>query len=195
MTLEEAKRAIKEPDQKAMELCQRRWDSIAKPLHSLGLLEEAVIRIAGIQRTARVSISPRALLVFCADNGVVAQGVTQTDQSVTAIVAENFTKGQTSACVMAKKAGVDLIPVDIGVSREMKIPGLLQEKIRMGTGDLTQGPAMEREEAVQALEEGVTLDAVSVCLDEAIGPLLELTGRRVSDAVVDAVFAQFCVGK
>lgn len=58
-----------------------------------------------------------------------------------------------------------------------------------------QKAATALEEAVQALEEGVTLDAVSVCLDEAIGPLLELTGRRVSDAVVDAVFAQFCVGK
>lgn len=58
-----------------------------------------------------------------------------------------------------------------------------------------QKAAAALEEAVQALEEGVTLDAVSVCLDEAIGPLLELTGRRVSDAVVDAVFAQFCVGK
>lgn len=139
MNLQETIHSIRPLDAAAMEQAARRWDSIAKPLHSLGLLEEAVIRIAGIQRTARVSVSPRALLVFCADNGVVAQGVTQTDQSVTAIVAENFTKGQTSACVMAKKAGVDLIPVDIGVSREMKIPGLLQEKIRMGTGDLTQG--------------------------------------------------------
>ena len=64
-----------------------------------------------------------------------------------------------------------------------------------GNGSACKKAATALEEAVQALEEGVTLDAVSVCLDEAIGPLLELTGRRVSDAVVDAVFAQFCVGK
>ncbi|MGN0625886.1 MAG: nicotinate-nucleotide--dimethylbenzimidazole phosphoribosyltransferase [Oscillospiraceae bacterium] len=157
MNLQQTIQSIRPLDTDAMETAARRWDSIAKPLHSLGLLEEAVIRIAGMQKTAQVSLSPRALLVFCADNGVVAQGVTQTDQSVTAIVTENFTLGKTSSCVMAKKAGVDLIPVDIGVAKEMNIPGLLQEKIRMGTDDLTQGPAMRREEAIQALETGIRL--------------------------------------
>ena len=58
-----------------------------------------------------------------------------------------------------------------------------------------QKAAAALEEALRAVESGVTLDAVTVCLDEAIGPLLELTGRKASDAVVDAVFAQFCVGK
>ncbi|MDD3192544.1 MAG: nicotinate-nucleotide--dimethylbenzimidazole phosphoribosyltransferase [Oscillospiraceae bacterium] len=157
MNLEETAKAIQPLDKAAMEQASRRWDGIAKPLHSLGLLERAVIRIAGMQRTAKVALSPRALLIFCADNGVVAQGVTQTDQSVTALVAENFTKGQTSACVMAKKAGVDLFPVDIGIAQEKKIPGLLQEKIRPGTADLTQGPAMSRAEAVWAVEAGIRL--------------------------------------
>ena len=157
MNLQQAIQTIRPLDGAAMEQASRRWDGIAKPLHSLGLLEDTLIRVAGMQRTAQVSLSPRALLIFCADNGVVAQGVTQTDQSVTALVSENFTKGQTSACVMAKKAGVDLIPVDIGVSRPLDIPGLLQEKIRMGTADLTQGPAMSRQEAVRALETGIRL--------------------------------------
>ena len=157
MNLQQTIQSIQPLDTDAMETAAGRWDSIAKPLHSLGLLEEAIIRIAGMQKTTQVSLSPRALLVFCADNGVVAQGVTQTDQSVTAIVTENFTLGKTSSCVMAKKAGVDLIPVDIGVAKEMKIPGLLQEKIRMGTDDLTQGPAMRREEAIQAMETGIRL--------------------------------------
>lgn len=86
MNLQKTIRSIQPLDKTAMEQAARRWDSIAKPLHSLGLLEETIIRAAGMQRTSRVSFSPRALLVFCADNGVVAQGVTQTDQSVTAIV-------------------------------------------------------------------------------------------------------------
>lgn len=157
MNLQKTIRSIQPLDKTAMEQAARRWDSIAKPLHSLGLLEETIIRAAGMQRTSRVSFSPRALLVFCADNGVVAQGVTQTDQSVTAIVTENFTKGKTSSCVMAEKAGVDLIPVDIGVSKPMEVPGLLQEKIRLGTDDFTLGPAMRREEAVRAVETGIRL--------------------------------------
>lgn len=58
-----------------------------------------------------------------------------------------------------------------------------------------QKSAAALQEAADAAAMGVTLDAVTVCLDEAISPLLELTGRKASDAVVDAVFANFCVGK
>ena len=58
-----------------------------------------------------------------------------------------------------------------------------------------QAAAAALEEAIRAAEAGVTLDAVTVCLDAAIDPLLELTGKKASEAVVDAVFAQFCVGK
>ena len=42
---------------------------------------------------------------------------------------------------------------------------------------------------------GETLDAVNVCIDAAIDDLLELTGERASEAVIDQVFARFCVGK
>ncbi|WP_322175324.1 tRNA uridine-5-carboxymethylaminomethyl(34) synthesis GTPase MnmE [Acutalibacter caecimuris] len=47
----------------------------------------------------------------------------------------------------------------------------------------------------EAIEAGMTLDAVTVCVEEALGALFELTGRKVSEEVADAVFAQFCVGK
>lgn len=50
-------------------------------------------------------------------------------------------------------------------------------------------------EAVQAIEMGLTLDAVGVCIDGAISALLELTGQKASEAVVDEVFKKFCVGK
>ena len=51
------------------------------------------------------------------------------------------------------------------------------------------------DEAISALREGVTLDAAGVLLDGAIGPLAELTGRQVSEAVLEQVFSHFCVGK
>ena len=50
-------------------------------------------------------------------------------------------------------------------------------------------------EALEALEMGQTMDAVNICIDEALEALLELDGRRVTEAVVDEVFASFCVGK
>ena len=90
MTLEEAIAKIKPLDHNAMEIAQKRWDSIAKPLHSLGKLETLLIQIAGITGNAEVDLSRRGLIAMCADNGVVEEGVTQTGQEVTAIVAENF---------------------------------------------------------------------------------------------------------
>ena len=73
---------IQPPDQNAMQLCRRRWDSIAKPLHSLGLLEDAIATIASAQGCPQVRLDKKCVAVFCADNGVVAQGVTQSQQDV-----------------------------------------------------------------------------------------------------------------
>lgn len=144
-----------DPDARAA--AWRHWDAVAKPLRSLGLLEEAVVRIAGIAGTADVRLGRRAVVVMCADNGVVAQGVTQTGQEVTAIVTENMSRGDTSVCRMAAVAGADVIPVDIGVARKVTGEKIRRRKIRPGTADMTQGSAMTREEAVRALETGIDL--------------------------------------
>ena len=155
--LEETLAAIVPADQAAMDAAWQRWDSIAKPLRSLGLLEESVVRIAGITGTPAVKLGKRAVIAMCADNGVVAQGVTQTGQEVTAIVTENMSTGDTSVCRMAAAAGADVIPVDIGVARPVVGERIRQYNIRRGTADMTQGPAMTREEAVKAVETGIQL--------------------------------------
>ena len=91
-----------------------RWDSIAKPLKGLGRLEELVIQIAGITGDENVRIGKRAVIVMCADNGIVEEGVTQTDSEVTAVVSLNIAKGTASINRMSDRAGIDVIPVDIG---------------------------------------------------------------------------------
>ena len=153
--MEEAVAAIEPLDEGAMERSQKRWDSIAKPLKSLGLLETAVIRLAGIFQTEKVSLGKRCVVPMCADNGVVAQGVTQTGSEVTAVVTENFAKGDSSVCCMARCVHADVIPVDIGVARDLTAPGIWNRKIRYGTADMTQTAAMTREEAVRAVETGI----------------------------------------
>ena len=155
--LEETLAAIVPADRAAMDAAWQRWDSIAKPLRSLGLLEEAVVRIAGMTGTPAVKLGKRAVIAMCADNGVVAQGVTQTGQEVTAIVTENMSTGDTSVCRMAAAAGAEVIPVDIGVARAVAGERIRQYNVRRGTADMTQGPAMTREEAVQAVETGIEL--------------------------------------
>ena len=157
MKLQELLAGIRPADQQAMRLAKARWDSIAKPLGSLGRLEEAVIRMAGIFGTPQVTIDRRKLLIFCADNGVVAQGVTQTGQEVTAVVTENFAQGKTSVCAMAAYAHCDLLPVDIGVAAELREPGVLCHKIAWGTKDLSVEPAMTRSQAEEAILFGAQL--------------------------------------
>ena len=157
MDLREIVAGIGPVDERAMAEARRRWDSIAHPLNSLGLLERDIIRIAGITGSADVDLSKKAVVVMCADNGVVAEGVTQTGQEVTAIVTENMSSGDTSVCRMARVAGAEVIPVDIGVARPVTGERILQRCVRRGTANMTRGPAMGREEAERAVLTGAEL--------------------------------------
>ena len=87
MTLKEAMKSIKPASQALRQQAKQRWDQVAKPLGSLGVLEEDIIRIAAASGSLAVSLHPRAIVVMCGDNGIVKEGVTQTGQEVTAIVA------------------------------------------------------------------------------------------------------------
>jgi len=153
--LAEICRAIQPADERAMAAAKRRWDSLAKPLGSLGLLEEAVIAIAGLTGKADVSLGRRAVVVMCADNGVVREGVTQTGQHVTAVVAGNIARGEGSVCRFARVANADVTAVDIGMAET--VPGPLARKIRAGTANMAEGPAMTRAEAERAVLAGVEL--------------------------------------
>lgn len=155
MTLEEAIARIEPLDKRAMEIAQKRWDSIAKPLHSLGKLETVLTQIAGITKDPQIDLSKRALIAMCADNGVVEEGVTQSGQEVTAIVAENFLKGDTTVCAMCRQSHAEVFPVDIGMVTDTKVR--TDHKIAYGTKNMTKDPAMTREEAVRGIEAGIAM--------------------------------------
>lgn len=157
MTLSQTLDAIRPLDEKAMEAARNRWNSVAKPLGSLGLLEDVIVKIAGITRSPRIDLSKRAVVAFCADNGVVQEGVTQCDSSVTAVVTENFSSGDSSVCKMAAVANARVVPVDIGVAREVHGENIVRAKVAYGTKNMALGPAMSRDEAVQALEIGIRM--------------------------------------
>lgn len=144
-------------DEASAKACKSRWDSIAKPLGSLGLLEDATIKIAGLTGDVGYIIDKRAVVVMCADNGVVAQGVTQTGSEVTAAVAKNMTTGDASVCKMAKIAMADVFPVDVGILTDLKLPKLLNRRIAAGTRDISLSPAMSTEQAVEAINHGIEL--------------------------------------
>ena len=188
MNLEQAMRNIQPLCAQSMEEARQYFSSIAIPLGSLGLLEDAIVQIAGIQQQGHPKISQRSVAVFCADNGVVAQGVTQCGQDVTAIVTENLDKEQTSVCRMALHTGVRVLPIDIGVAADVIGRKIIRRKIAYGTKDMTLGPAMTREQCIQALEIGIEM--AQKCKDDGdqIAAVGEMgIGNTTSTSAVTAV--------
>jgi len=148
-------KTISGPEKRAMQAARDHWNGIAKPIGSLGLLEEDIIRIAGLTGDPRVRLGKRGVLVFCADNGVVNEGVTQTGQEVTALVAGNMTRRDSSVCRMAEIARAEVFPVDMGMASPVE--GVRDLHIRRGTGNIARGPAMSRGEAEKAVQVGIDL--------------------------------------
>ncbi len=146
---------IRPADQAAVSACHERWNSIAKPLGSLGLLEKMIERIAGMTGSPDVDLSRRAAVVFCADNGVVSEGVTQSDSSVTAIVAKAVAEGTSNISRMAESFGAEVIPVDVGMNTDLDDVRILRRKTAYGTKNIANGAAMTLEQAEAAICAGM----------------------------------------
>ena len=141
-------------DREAMEQARQQWDSVAKPLNSLGKLEELIIQIAGIQKTPHIKLQKKEVLVYCADNGVVAEGISQSDSSVTSMVAHSMAEGRANINIMAGQAGAKVTPVDVGMKDVVNHAGLIQHKIMPGTRNFAKEPAMRAEQCQQAILTG-----------------------------------------
>lgn len=133
------------------------WNAVAKPIGSLGLLEDAVVRIAALTGSAEIDLSRRCVAVLCADNGVVAQGVSQSGCKVTSVVASNIAQGVSSVCSMAAPFDIDCLAVDMGMCHCPADENIIRRPIAAGTQDISRGPAMTRTQALQAVRTGVEL--------------------------------------
>jgi len=142
-------------DRGVMEEAWKCWDSLCKPLRGLGWLEEVLVQLAGIYRTPHPHPDKRVVVIMGADNGVVKEGVTQTDSSVTIQVLENMGERLSTACVMCQMAGCELVPVNIGALTDGRHPRIRNKVVRHGTGNIAEGPAMTREECIRAILTGV----------------------------------------
>ena len=149
--------AIPLPDAAAEAAAAARWDALAMPQGSLGALQTAVVRIAAAKGDANVTLGRRAVLVFCADNGVTRQGVAITPPSVTAAMARVIAAGRSAVGRMAEAARADVVAVDMGMFTRVDCAGLLDRRIADGTADFTFGPAMTRAQADAAVRAGAAL--------------------------------------
>lgn len=191
MNLQEVLNSITPPDEEARAASHRHWDGLAKPLGSLGLLEQAVEHIAALTGDEQVHLNVPVLLVYCADNGVIAQGVTQSDATVTIAVAGALGIGESTVCHMARVAGCRVVPVDMGILDFAGAPGVLDRRVRNGTADITQGPAMTREECIRAIGAGMDLvkqwkdSGTSVLLTGEMGIGNTTTSSAVASVLLD----------
>ena len=161
-------RAVQPLDQKAMSAAEAHQARLAKPPGSLGRLEELSVQLAGITGKVHNELPRKQLLVFAADNGVVAEGVSSAPQSVTMQQTINLTRGKTGAAVLAKRFGCGLTVCDVGVNADICESAVLNRKIAYGTQNICAGPAMTREQALQAIltgaavAENIDADAVGI---------------------------------
>ncbi len=148
---------IRGADADAMRGAAAYVQSLAAPPGSLGRLTDAAVQLAGITGKVKNTLGRRRIIVMCADNGVVEEGVSATPQIVTLSQALNMTRHLTGMSSLAAHFGIDVEIVDIGIAtpyREQDC-GILQRRIRRGTGNLVKEPAMTREEAVRAILVGI----------------------------------------
>ena len=130
---------------------------LAKPPGSLGRLEEISIQLAGITGRVHNALIKKQLLVFAADNGVVAEGISSAPQSVTKQQTINLMRGKTGAAVLAKHFGCGLTVCDVGVNADIYESTVLNRKIAYGTQNICTGPAMTREQTLQAILTGAEI--------------------------------------
>lgn len=141
----------------AMKASKQHWDNIGKPIEGLGLLEDMIIQAAGIIGHENVKFDRKCILSLCSDNGIVEEGVTQTDQQVTAIVAKNFAKGIASVNMLSDYSQTKVFAVDIGVASDMTQEGMIHRKVAYGTKNFLKEPAMTREQTERAIQIGIDL--------------------------------------
>lgn len=156
-TLEKCLSQITEPSAEMAALVRSDLDALAMPPGSLGKIESAAVRMAAITGKRKPQADRRRIIVLCADNGIVEEGIGSAPQEVTARQAVNMTRGLTGMSSIAAQRGDQVQVADIGIATPYVCDKVLPLNIRKGTGNITKGPAMTGEEALRAIQEGIGL--------------------------------------
>ncbi len=149
---------IRPLDAMAMQDAAERHNQLTKPPGSLGRLEDLAIKLVGITGQPRPRFPRKAVIVLAGDHGIVAEEVSAYPQAVTAQMVANFLAGGAAINVLARRAGARVVVADLGVAADLPHhPDLIRKKIAYGTRNFIEGPAMRRNEALQAIEAGIDI--------------------------------------
>ncbi len=150
--------AIPPLDERAMRAAAARQDTLTKPQGSLGRLERLSIQVAGITGQPRPRLAHKVITTMAGDHGVVEEGVSAYPQEVTAQMVYNFLRGGAAINVLARHVGARVVVVDMGVAADLEPhPDLVDKKVAKGTGNIARGPAMTREQALEAILNGAAV--------------------------------------
>ena len=137
---------------------QHRIDRKTKPLGALGRLEALALQLALVQQCETPQLHAPQLVVFAADHGIAAQGVSAYPQAVTVQMVANMLAGGAAVSVLARQHGLALTVVDCGVAQPLAPqPGLHLARVCDGSADSTQAPALTDAQCQAALDNGAAL--------------------------------------
>lgn len=147
--------SVEAADKAFMKKAKAHWDNRTHPTGSLGALEAMTIRLAGIQRKVVPSVEKTAIVVFCADNGVVAEDVSSSPPVFTQMLANAIARGETGVAALSKWVNSQLYIVDMGMNKDVaREDKIIDASLRKGTGNIAVEPAMSRDEAIEAISRG-----------------------------------------
>jgi nicotinate-nucleotide--dimethylbenzimidazole phosphoribosyltransferase len=149
--------AIGPLDAPAMATASARQEQLTKPAGSLGRLEALAIQVAGITGEEQPTLAHKAIVVMAGDHGVTAEGVSAYPAEVTPQMVLNFLRGGAAINALAGVVGARVVVVDIGVAGALVHPKLLSRRVAAGTANMAQGPAMSREQALDAIAVGIAV--------------------------------------
>jgi nicotinate-nucleotide--dimethylbenzimidazole phosphoribosyltransferase len=154
----QASKQIQPLEKSWLDRAKIRVDSLTKPRGSLGFLEKIAERVVAIRQEEIPVLEKKEVFVFVGDHGVVSEGVSAYPQGVTAAMVKNFLHGGAAINVLARCVGAQVSVIDIGMAEDLQdAPGLIQRKIRKGTGNIAKEPAMTVEQAQKAMNVGVEM--------------------------------------
>lgn len=165
--LERVVKEIRPVDRTAMKGARERVDNLTKPIGSLGRMEEIAVRLCGIKGSLKPDTGKKTVIVMAADNGICNEGVAAYPQQVTTLMAKGMLDGTAGVAVFARMLGAGIRVIDIGMKETLTCPGITNRKVRQGTANMADGPAMSREEAIKAIETGI--QTVFEAVDSEVG--------------------------
>lgn len=161
LKLDETLQGIEPVSGEWRQLAREYLNKLAIPQGSLGELLNVAEQLAAIRQTLKPTVRNKTVVTMAGDHGVVEEGVSAFNQEVTPQMVANFVAGGAAINVLAGVAGARVVVADLGVAADLsklaKEGKIIDCKVDFGTRNMARGPAMTREQALQALEAGINI--------------------------------------